>query len=166
MCDCYIYWFIYLSFLHFVKFPSVLENIFYSLSLNYNITYDIKSNIVTRGGRCLKDFFNIAESDFSHRKSFACKNKYDKEYVPLIISHRLNILCISKFWSMLHHGPLWRVQGKECYFMFKFTFLWLFCCFSSKNLCFYHFRFFFWWSIKFSQQNINQSETGIDDKKL
>ena len=38
--------------------------------------------------------------------------------------------------------------------------------FSSKNLCFYYFHFFFWWSIKFGQQNINQSETGTDDKKL
>ena len=27
-------------------------------------------------------------------------------------------------------------------------------------------HFFLWWSIKFMQQNINQSETGIGDKKL
>ena len=26
-------------------------------------------------------------------------------------------------------------------------------------MCFYHFHFFFWWSIKFPQQHINQSET-------
>ena len=30
----------------------------------------------------------------------------------------------------------------------------------------YHFHFSFWWSIKFPQQNNNQSETGIGDKKL
>ena len=41
-----------------------------------------------------------------------------------------------------------------------------FCCFSSKNLCFYHFHFVFWWSIKFPQQNINQSETGTDNKQI
>ena len=28
-------------------------------------------------------------------------------------------------------------------------------------MCFYHFHFFFWWSIKFPQQHINQSETWI-----
>ena len=43
---------------------------------------------------------------------------------------------------------------------------WYFFCFSSKNLCFYHFHFFFWWAIKFPQQSINQLETGIGDKKL
>ena len=42
----------------------------------------------------------------------------------------------------------------------------IFCCFLFKYLRFYHFHFFFWQSIKFEQQNINQSETGIDDKKL
>ena len=40
------------------------------------------------------------------------------------------------------------------------------CCFSSRNWCFYHFHVFFWWTIKFSQQNINQSELGISNKKL
>ena len=39
-------------------------------------------------------------------------------------------------------------------------------CFSSKHLYWYHFRFFFWSSIKFPQQNINQSESGIGDTKL
>ena len=68
--------------------------------------------------------------------------------------------------SMLHHGSVGQVHSKKCYFMFAYTFETVFCCFSSKNLCFYHFHFFFWWSIKFPQQNINQSETGTDDKKL
>ena len=27
-------------------------------------------------------------------------------------------------------------------------FLGIFCCFSSKNLCFYHFYVFFWWNIR------------------
>ena len=31
---------------------------------------------------------------------------------------------------------------------------------------FYDFRSFLWWSIKFPQQNINQSKTGIDGPKL
>ena len=43
------------------------------------------------------------------------------------------------------------------FFMFTYTF---------SALGFYHFGFIFWWSIKFPQQNINQSETGIGDKEL
>ena len=35
--------------------------------------------------------------------------------------------------------------------------------FIQKSFCFYHFHFFFWWSIEFLQQIINQSETGIGD---
>ena len=31
---------------------------------------------------------------------------------------------------------------------------------------FLSFLLLFWWSIEFPQQNINQSETGIGDKKL
>ena len=38
---------------------------------------------------------------------------------------------------------------------------------SSKNCVFIYFYFFiFWWSIKYLQQNIIQSETVIGDKKL
>ena len=33
-------------------------------------------------------------------------------------------------------------------------------------MCFYYFQFFFRWSMKFPQQNINQSETGIRGQKL
>ena len=63
-------------------------------------------------------------------------------------------------------GQLEQVQSKNCYFMFNYTFS-VFCfCFSSKKLCFYHFHLFFWWNIKVPQQNINQSETTIGDKKL
>ena len=45
-------------------------------------------------------------------------------------------------------------------------FLCIFLYFSLKNLCFYHFHFFCWWSIKFLEQDINQTETGIGDKKF
>ena len=67
---------------------------------------------------------------------------------------------------MLHHSSVGQVHVEECYIMFTYTFLAFFICFSSKQLRFYHFHFFFWYSIKFPQQNINQSETGIGDKKL
>ena len=42
----------------------------------------------------------------------------------------------------------------------------IFLSFFIKNFVFYHFHFFFWWSIEFPLQNMNQSETGIGDKKL
>ena len=65
---------------------------------------------------------------------------------------------ISKVLNMLHHGSVGLV--------FTYTFLAYFCRFWSKKLCFYHLHFFIWWSIEFLKQNINQSETGIGDKKL
>ena len=39
----------------------------------------------------------------------------------------------------------------------------IFFFFFHPNMCFY---FIFWWSIKFLQQNINQSESRIGEKKL
>ena len=78
----------------------------------------------------------------------------------------LYCLCIPKVLSMLHHGSVRPVRSKECCFIFTCTCLECFCCFSSKKLCFYNFKFFLWWSIELPQQNINQSETRIGDKKL
>ena len=44
---------------------------------------------------------------------------------------------------MLHHRLVGRVQSKESYFMVIYPFLVPFCWFSSKNLCWYHYHFFF-----------------------
>ena len=68
--------------------------------------------------------------------------------VPLTISYHLYFLRIAQVLSFLHYGLFGRVQSKECYFRFTYTSLAVFCCcccfcFSSKNLCFYHFYFFF-----------------------
>ena len=72
---------------------------------------------------------------------------------------------LSKVWSITLESVR-RVQNKEYYLCFHSLF-WHFCsCFSSKNLCFSHFHFFFWWNIQFLQQNITQSETWIGDTKL
>ena len=54
------------------------------------------------------------------------------------------------------------IQSKECYFMFTYSFL----SFFIKKFVFSSFSFLFLWSIKIPQQNINHSETGIDDEKL
>ena len=78
------------------------------------------------------------------------------ECVPLTISYHLYFLRISKVSSMLHHGSMGQAHSKECYF----------CYFLSKNFCFYPFHFLFWWSIKFPQQNINQSVIETGDNKL
>ena len=88
------------------------------------------------------------------------------ECVPLTISYHLYFLRISKVSSMLHHGSVWQAHSKECYFNFAYNFLALFCYFLSKNFCFYPFHFLFWWSIKFPQQNINQSVIETGDDKL
>ena len=62
---------------------------------------------------------------------------YWKISVILTVPYHLYFLCVSKVWSML-----------------------------PTAMYFYHFHFFFWWSIKFLQQNINQSEAKTDDTKL
>ena len=67
---------------------------------------------------------------------------------------------------MLHHGPVGRVQSKECYFMFTYILLAYVFVFHQKICVFVFFIYFFGWSIKFPQQNINQSEIGTGDKKL
>ena len=90
--------------------------------------------------------------------------KQETECVPLTISYYLHFPRICKAWSMFHHGSLGWVLSKEYYFVFTYNFLTFFFCFSSK--IFFDFYSFFWQSIKFPQQNINQSETGIGDMKL
>ena len=42
----------------------------------------------------------------------------------------------------------------------------IFLLFFIKKICLYYFNFFFWWSIKFRQRDVNQPETRIGDKKL
>ena len=75
----------------------------------------------------------------------------------LAISNQPYFLRLSKVWSMLHYGSVERVQSQnnECHYIFI-------------NIIFWHFFVLFVkaWSIKFPQQNITQSEIGIDDKKL
>ena len=75
---------------------------------------------------------------------------------------------------MLHHGSVGLIQTNQCNSLFTFSF------FPWRN-CFYHLHFFlsfffffffiiFVYFFKFPwnclQQNINQSEIGIGDKKL
>ena len=54
------------------------------------------------------------------------------ECVPMAVSFDLNFLCISKVWSMSHHGSMGHFQSKEGYFIFTYTFVAFFCCFLSK----------------------------------
>ena len=76
-------------------------------------------------------------------------------------------LCISKVWRMLHQGS---VRANSVQRMLLYVYIYFCCCccccFPSKKLCFYHFHFSFWWSIKFPQQNIHLSETRIGVKEL
>ena len=62
--------------------------------------------------------------------------------VPLTISYHLYFLRISKVLSKSHYGLVGRVHSKECYLIFTYTFLAFLFCFSSKNLCLYHFHIF------------------------
>ena len=87
-----------------------------------------------------------------------------------------SILLQGMVMSVFHQGIIYLWSFKACYirgqcgeFTVKnvtFTLLVSSCCFLSKNLYFYHFHLFVWWSIECPQQNINQLKTGIGDKKL
>ena len=46
-----------------------------------------------------------------------------KECFPLTTSDQLHFLLFFKVWSILHQGPVERVQNKECYFMSSYAFL-------------------------------------------
>ena len=74
-------------------------------------------------------------------------------------------LRLSKVWSMLHHGSVWLIHKKMLLNTFMY-FSGIFRCFSSQNLSFCHFHFFSWWSIRFPQQNFNQSVTWIGGFQL
>ena len=84
----------------------------------------------------------------------------------MTISYHLYFLRILKACSMIHHGAARQDQGEECYFMFIYNFSHFLVVFHQKFVFLYYFCFFFWWSIKSPQQNINRSETGTGDKKL
>ena len=86
------------------------------------------------------------------------------ECATLTISYHQYFLHISKVLNMLHHGSMGRDHSKDknaTLYIYTYTFLAFFCCFSSKNSF-----SFFQRSVKFPEQNINQSETRIGDKKL
>ena len=76
-------------------------------------------------------------------------------------------LRITKVWSMLHHGSVGWVQGKECSFFVHIYFFGIFLLFLYQKSCaVIIFITFFLLLTKFLQQNINQSETEIGNKKL
>ena len=64
----------------------------------------------------------------------------------------------------LHQGSVGPVKTNESCCKCAYNFLVLFCCFLSKNLCFYFWFSFFDEASNFG--NINQTETGIGDKNL
>ena len=58
-----------------------------------------------------------------------------QEFVPQIISYPRYFLRISKVWSMLHHGLVGRVQNKQSYCMFTYTFAAIFCVLFHQKIC-------------------------------
>ena len=71
-----------------------------------------------------------------------------------VIWYHLIFLRLSKVWSMLYHASVGGVQNKNSTLYFHLL-VWLF---FHHKICVHD---FFLWSIKFPQQNINQSETWI-----
>ena len=89
------------------------------------------------------------------------------ECVSLKISYHLYLLRISylSYECVTSTGQRSKFRVKNATICLQILFFLLLLIFIKK-LCFYYFDFFFWRSIKFLQQNINQSEAGIGDKKL
>ena len=91
-------------------------------------------------------YFEIQLAIKTMIKVFVQTIKLLLECDPTIICHHPYFLRIFKIWNMLHHESVGRVQSKECYLMFTYTFLASFCCFfiiSFFFMFFYHFHFFF-----------------------
>ena len=87
------------------------------------------------------------------------------EYVHLT-KRRQYIFCVSLKFGAYHITGQWGEVIKmllNAFFIFHYK-ICVFIIFISFFLSF--FLFFFWWSIKFSQQNINQSETRIGSFQL
>ena len=93
------------------------------------------------------DFSETITMNFEHCVPKKCYLAMMSQYLPSgVCSYDkmtpLYLLRPSKVWSMLHQGLVWLVH-KKMLLKLLCTFLTFFCCFSSQNLCFYHFHFFF-----------------------
>ena len=88
----------------------------------------------------------------------------------MTISYHLYFLHISNVWSMSHHGSVGQVQSKECYFMFKYSFLAfvLVAVVFHQKIGVFLFPFLFFDEVPHFHNRIfiSQSETGIVDKNL
>ena len=62
------------------------------------------------------------------------------EFAPVAISYHLFFLCISNVLSILHHGSVGDFTVKTATLCFCRD---IFCCLSSKKVCFCPFHFFF-----------------------
>ena len=90
---------------------------------------------------CLLDKINTQiqedfEEFFVTKQGFLVSKKYKKKKKKIVLStmpiqHRvcsshkitpIYFIRLSKVWSMLHHGSVGRVQSKECYYVFTYTF--------------------------------------------
>ena len=89
------------------------------------------------------------------------------ECVRLTKWYRFIFLRLSKVWNMFHHGSVSQVLKKNTTVCFHLLF-WvvLLLLFFIIKFVFLSFLFLFWWSIKFPQLNINQSEAGFRGLKL
>ena len=66
--------------------------------------------------------------------------------------------------SLIHRRPV-----RQCYFLFTYTFLAFFVVFHQKICVFIYlfiYSFIYLWNINFPQENFDELETGIGDRKL
>ena len=78
-------------------------------------------------------------------------------------------MCSSEKWYhfTLDHGAVGRVQNEKILLYAFIYFFWHFFVVLHNKICVFMILFlFFKWSIKFPQQSINQSKTGLGGAKL
>ena len=83
-------------------------------------------------------------------------------YSKLQFKTQLYFLCLSvspKVCSIIHQEYLGRIQNEKYFMSSSFFFNFHFCVVFHHKICvFITFIYFFWWSIKFLEQNYNQSK--------
>ena len=111
-------------------------------------------DLVSKSGH--NDTFNLA---FTINHGWKFQWQFLFVYV-FSLSPRLGASYITGPWGEF------RVISTALYLLILLLLLLFLLLFFTKRMRFYQFYFFFRWSIKFLKQNINQSKTGIGDKKL
>ena len=136
------YWLVALSVsicLYKPPYQFIVFTIFNVVSIGHTWLTQSRSNWAQPSKQSSDSWSRTSQTDLKEIWFYVCENvKRRWSYFPFkcksVFVRQINttsiFLCLSKVWSMLHHGSVGQVQNKELHFMLWFTFL-AFFCFSS-----------------------------------